>query len=293
MTIVAEERAIARKWWSLPALSGLPIIPALIFILFVLLGLFGPLLEPHDPTAADLSRSLIPPVWTHGGTWHYALGTDQQGRDILSRLISGARISLIIGFVSVALAGAVGTILAFFAGYYRGWIDVVISRLVDAMFAIPYLLIAIVLAQVVTPGVRNVILILGLTSWAGYARVLRGEVLKVRQQGYIALAQVGGCSGPRIFFRYIFPNIMNTFLVLATLQFGRNILAAATLSFLGVGVTPPRADWGLMLAEGRQYITYAWWLPLFPGIAILLTVLSANLLGDWIAYRLNPKFRQL
>ena len=293
MAVIAKGRARAQGWQVVSVFAGLPIIPALIFVLFVLLGLFGPLLEPHDPTAANLSQSLIPPVWTHGGTWHYVLGTDQQGRDILSRLISGARVSLIIGFVSVALAGAVGTVLAFLAGYYGGWADIVISRLVDAMFAIPYLLIAIVLAQIVAPGIRDVILILGFTSWAGYARVLRGEVLKVRQQGYIALAQVGGCSGPRMFFRYVFPNIMNTFLVLATLQFGRNILAAATLSFLGVGVTPPRAAWGLMLAEGREYITYAWWLPLFPGIAILLTVLSANLLGDWIAYRLNPKFRQL
>ncbi len=267
--------------------------PALIVLgSIVVLGVFAPLIEPHSPEAGRLSASLAPPVFEHGGTWTHVLGTDQQGRDILSRLIAGSRVSLFVGTAAVALAGSLGLMLALVGGYYGGIIDAVVGRLVDAMLSIPYILIAILLASLLRPGVTSVVLVIGLTSWASYARILRGEVLRIKTSDYVALAQVGGCSTLRILWRYVTPNLLNTFVVLATLQLGSTILAAATLSFLGIGVQPPHAEWGLMLTDGRQYITFAWWLVVFPGVAIMLTVLSANLLGDWLRARLDPRLRQ-
>ncbi len=274
------------------AFRGAPVVAVAILLLVVFLGVAGPWVVPHDPTQGNLRLSLIPPVWEEGGTWSYMLGTDQQGRDILSRLISGSRVSLMVGFAAVGIAGGIGLVLALIGGYYGGWVDAVVGRLVDAMLALPFLLLALVLATVLEPGVRTVILVLGFAGWAGYARVLRGEVLRIRSLDYIALAQVGGCSTARILFRYITPNLMNTFVVLASLQLGLTILSEATLSFLGIGVQPPNAAWGLMLAEGRQYITYAPWLVVLPGIAIMLTVLSMNMMGDWLRVRLDPKTRQ-
>ncbi len=292
MTDAALPTRRARLPW-VGALRGLPVFSGAILAAVVLLGVIGPWITPHDPRAADLSLSLMPPAWSAHGSWSYPLGTDQQGRDILSRMIAGARISLIVGFMSVAVAGGIGTVVALIAGYYGGWIDAVLGRVVDTMLSMPYLMVAIVMAEVLSPSIRTVVIILGFTYWATYARVLRGEVLKVKNQDYVALARVGGCSTPRILRRYILHNMVNTLIVLATLQLGTTILAEATLSFLGLGVPPPNAAWGLMLAEGRQYITYAWWLAVFPGVAIMLTVLSANLLGDWLRVRLDPKQRQL
>jgi peptide/nickel transport system permease protein len=259
----------------------------------VVCGIFAPWIMPHDPTAGNLSTSLIPPVWEDGGTWSHMLGTDQQGRDILSRLIAGSQVSLLIAVTAVGISGVVGLLFALLGGYYGGIIDAILGRIVDAMLSLPFLMIAIVLATVLSPGVKSVILILGFTGWSGYARVLRGEVLRLKQQDFVALARVGGCSTPRILLRYITPGLINTFIVLATLQLGTTILAAATLSFLGIGVQPPRAAWGLMLADGRQYVTYAWWLAVFPGVAIMLTVLSVNTIGDWLRVRLDPKLRQV
>jgi len=275
------------------ALRGIPVIPVLILATMVVCGIFAPWIMPHDPTAGNLSTSLIPPVWEDGGTWSHMLGTDQQGRDILSRLIAGSQVSLLIAVTAVGISGVVGLLFALLGGYYGGIIDAILGRIVDAMLSLPFLMIAIVLATVLSPGVKSVILILGFTGWSGYARVLRGEVLRLKQQDFVALARVGGCSTPRILLRYITPGLINTFIVLATLQLGTTILAAATLSFLGIGVQPPRAAWGLMLADGRQYVTYAWWLAVFPGVAIMLTVLSVNTIGDWLRVRLDPKLRQV
>lgn len=290
---VPPVRLLLSLWAAIrSAFRGAPVVAVAILLLILFLGVAGPWVVPHDPTQGNLRLSLMPPVWEEGGTWSYMLGTDQQGRDILSRLISGSRVSLMVGFAAVGIAGGIGLVLALVAGYYGGWVDAVVGRLVDAMLALPFLLLALVLATVLEPGVRTVILVLGFAGWAGYARVLRGEVLRIRSLDYLALAQVGGCSTARILFRYITPNLMNTFIVLASLQLGLTILSEATLSFLGIGVQPPNAAWGLMLAEGRQYITYAPWLVLLPGIAIMLTVLSMNMMGDWLRVRLDPKTRQ-
>lgn len=292
-TEVLTRRPTSRTAAVAEALRGVPI-PALAFLmLIVVLGVAGDAVAPHDPKAGNLSISLIPPIWQDGGTWTYPLGTDQQGRDILSRLISGARVSLLVGFTAVGVSGAIGLFLALIGGFYGGWADAIVGRFIDVMLALPFLLIALVLATILEPGVRTVILVLGLTGWATYARVLRGEVLRIRSQDYVKLARVGGCSTSRILVRYITPNLTNTLVVLASLQLGVTILSEATLSFLGIGIRAPQAAWGLMLAEGRQYITYAWWLVVFPGVAIMLTVLSINMLGDWLRVRLDPRLRQV
>ncbi len=292
LTQPATVLAPARRG-RLARLRNLPWLAGSILLVVLLLGALGPAIAPHNPRDADLARSLMPPAWSEGGSWSYPLGTDQQGRDILSRIIAGARISLIVGFMAVAVAGGLGSLVALLGGYYGGWVDAVLGRIVDTMLSMPFLMVAIVMAQVLSPGIRTIVLILGFTYWATYARVLRGEVLRIKSQDFVALARVGGCSTLRILWRYILPNMVNTLIVLATLQLGATILAEATLSFLGLGVPPPNAAWGLMLAEGRQYVTYAWWLAVFPGIAIMLTVLSANMLGDWLRVRLDPKQRQV
>lgn len=294
MTTLPSARRVRLPWPRLPlAVRGAPLIPIAILLVIVVAGIFAQWITPHDPKAGNLSTSLIPPFWQEGGSWTYVLGTDQQGRDILSRLIAGSQVSLMIGVTAVAISGVVGLTFALIGGYYGGVTDAILGRLVDAVLSLPFLTIAIVLATVVKPGVQSVILILGFTGWSGYARVLRSEVLRIKEQDYIALARVGGCSTPRILVRYIAPGLLNTFIVLATLQLGTTILAASTLSFLGIGVQPPNAAWGLMLADGRQYVTYAWWLAVFPGVAIMLTVLSVNTIGDWLRVRFDPKMRQL
>ena len=277
----------------LRALKGVPIIPLIILFTFLFVGILGPAISPHDPTDADFEYTLTPPFWQEGGTTKYLLGTDNLGRDVLSRLICGARISLEVGFIVVALAGVLGSIIALLSGYLGGWVDIILMRLTDTMMSLPYLMIAIVLAAILGPSKENIIIILALVGWAGYARVLRGEVLRIRENDFVHLAVTSGCSKTRIMLVHIFPNIVNTLIVLATLQLGIVIIAESSLSFLGVGVPPPDPAWGLMVAEGRIYISTAWWLCTWPGLAILLVVLSCNLAGDWLRVRLDPKFRQL
>ncbi len=273
--------------------TGAPVFPGVILLGFAFTGLFGSFFMPHNPTQMLLSDSLLPPFWQEGGSKEYLLGTDELGRDLLSRLISGAKVSLTVGFVVVFLAGTLGTILALLSGYLGGWVDTIIMRVVDVMLSLPFLLLAIVLAAVLGASLNNVILILAITGWSGYARVLRSEVLRVKEGDFIRLATIAGASKARIMLRHIFPNVVNTLIIIATLQLGGVIIAEASLSFLGLGVPPPESAWGSMLAGGRNYITSAWWLCVWPGVCILLVVLSCNLLGDWLRVRLDPKFRQV
>jgi len=277
----------------LSAARGVPVIPIIILLTFVIVGVFGSFIMPHDPTDADFEYTLTPPFWQKGGTTKYLLGTDHLGRDVLSRLISGTRISLQVGFIVVALAGMLGSVIALLSGYLGGWIDMVLMRLTDTVMSLPYLMVAIVLAAVLGPSKNNIIIILAIVGWAGYARVLRGEVLRIKESDFVHLAVTSGCSKTRIMVVHLFPNIVNTLVVLATLQLGIVIIAESSLSFLGVGVPPPDPAWGLMIAEGRNYISNGWWLCLWPGLSILLVVLSCNLVGDWLRVRLDPKFRQI
>jgi peptide/nickel transport system permease protein len=260
---------------------------------FFICGIFGNYFTPHDPLRNYLRDVLTPPFWQEGGTTSYWLGTDHLGRDILSRLIGGASISMEVGFVVVGIAGFTGTAAALLSGYLGGKVDTFIMRLCDIFLAMPYLMVAIVLAAVLGPSRNNIIVILVVLGWAGYARVLRGEVLRVKEGDFIRLAELAGCSKLRIMVRHIFPNIVNTFIVMATLQLGTVIIAESSLSFLGLGVPPPEPAWGSMAAEGRNHIFDSWWICVWPGLTIMAVVLSCNLLGDWLRVRLDPKFKQI
>lgn len=272
---------------------GIPIIPAVILPIFLFIGVFGSYMTPHDSTQIAIQYSLSPPFWQEGGSTQFLLGTDRLGRDILSRLMVGAGISLQIAFVVVFIDGGLGAIIGLLSGYIGGWVDSVLMRITDMMLSLPYLLMAIVLAAILGASKWNIILVLIIIGWSRYARVLRSEVLRIKEGDFVRLAKVNGAGALRIMLRHIFPNIVNTLVILATLQLGGIIIVEATLSFVGVGVPPPDPAWGSMLADGRDFISQAWWLCVWPGLAILLVVLSCNLLGDWLRIRLDPKFRQL
>ncbi len=265
---------------------------ALLLLVFAVVAVLAPLLAPHNPLLGTLSARLLPPAWLEGGKPAYPLGTDHLGRDVLSRLIFGARISLSVGLAAVLVAGSLGTMLGIVAGYLGGIADQLIMRVVDAWMAIPSLVFAIFLAAMVGQSALNVVLILGLVYWTRYARLVRGEVLSLRERDFVKLALVTGASPLRIMARHILPNVFNTTLVLATLMLGVVIVTEASLSFLGVGVPPPQAAWGLMLADGKQALMVGkWWLTVLPGLCIMLTVLAASVLGDYLRDRLDPKGR--
>jgi peptide/nickel transport system permease protein len=259
----------------------------------VLAAVFAPALAPHDPREADITKKLIPPVWMEGGAWENPLGTDRFGRDVLSRIIYGSRISLIVSLVAIGVAGTVGTALGLVSGYRGGLTDTILMRLTDVGLSLPTILIAVVLVAVSEPSFENVILVIALLLWPRFARQMRGETLAIKEHDFVALAVVAGRSSAWIIRRHIFPNVVPTLLVISTLQVGYVILLEGTLSFLGVGVPPPNPAWGLMIADGRGFLATAWWISLFPGLAMLLTVLAVNLMGDWLRDHLDPKLRQL
>jgi len=274
--------------------EGFPHIPVLIILTVVLVAIFANVIAPHNPEVGVLGDRFRPPAWQVGGTLDHLLGTDHLGRDVLSRLIFGARVSIIVGFTAVIFAGLLGTTLGIISGYLGRWVDQVIMRITDAWLALPVLVFAIFLAAIVGPSVSNIIIILAAVFWTRYARIIRGEVLSIRERDFVRLAVVAGCSKWTIMRRHILPNVVNTAIVLGTLQLGVVIIAEATLSFLGVGVPPPQPAWGLMLADGKKGMMAGyWWLTVLPGSCIMLMVLSANLLGDWLRVKLDPQLRQL
>jgi peptide/nickel transport system permease protein len=282
--------------WRLAAfrMEGLPVGPILILLVLTFLAAFAEFVAPHNPEVGTLSLRFRPPAWVTGGTTEYLLGTDHIGRDVLSRLIFGARVSMLVGFLAVLFAGFVGTVLGILAGYLGGWVDQLIMRVTDAWLALPALMFAIFLAAIVGPSEFNIVIILGLVYWTRYARVVRGEVLSLKERDFVRLAIVAGCSKWTIMRRHILPNVLNTAIVLATLMLGVVIVTEAALSFLGVGVPPPKPAWGLMLADGKKGLMAGyWWLTVFPGVCIVLMVLAANLLGDWLRVKLDPQLRQL
>ena len=272
--------------------SELPWFPGTILAALVFTALFAAWLAPHSPTEGDITRKLIPPVWMERGDWAHPLGTDRFGRDVLSRIIHGSRISLVVSLVAIGVAGTLGTTVGLIAGYRGGAVDALLMRLTDIGLSLPTILIAVVMVAVSEPSFRNVVLVIALLLWPRFARQMRGETLAIKEHDYIALAVVAGRSSTWIVTRHVFPNVVPTLLVIATLQVGYVILLEGTLSFLGVGVPPPSPAWGLMIADGRGFLATAWWISLFPGIAMLLTVLSVNLMGDWLRDHLDPKLRQ-
>jgi peptide/nickel transport system permease protein len=279
---------------SVLRLKDFPLIPALILGGVAFVAIFANLLAPHNPEIGSLTARFKPPFWQTGGSAKYLLGTDQLGRDVLSRLIFGARVSMVVGFTAVIFAGTVGTTLGIVSGYLGGWVDQVIMRLTDTWLALPPLMFAIFLAAIVGPSMWNIVIILGLVYWTRYARVIRGEVLSLKEREFVRLAIVAGCSKRTIMWRHILPNVINSAIVIGTLMLGVVIITEASLSFLGVGVPPPQAAWGLMLSDGKQSLMVGrWWLSVLPGLCIMLMVLSANLLGDWLRVKLDPQLRQL
>jgi peptide/nickel transport system permease protein len=280
-------------WRVFVFLRRLPILPVLVLVTLVVAGVFAPLITRHDPTKNDLSSTMLPPAWLDGGSARHFLGTDHLGRDILTRVIHGARISLVVAVTSIAAGATLGALLGIIGGYRGGVVDEVIMRVADLQLAFPVILIALVLG--VSVGINLLVLvgILVITMWSRYARVIRGDVLRLRESDYVSIAQVAGASTTRILLKHIFPGTINTIIVMATLQVGWVILTEATLSFLGVGVQPPTPAWGLMVSDGRARMLTGWWISLFPGLAILFTVLSFNLLGDWLRDYLDPRLRQL
>ncbi|KIX15538.1 nickel transporter permease [Dethiosulfatarculus sandiegensis] len=270
-------------------LRHFPVAGGLILFLFVFTAAFSPFIAPHDPVSQDLRQTLLPPAWETGGSPEFLLGTDNMGRDVLSRLIHGARVSLVVGVASVALALILGTALGLLAGYLGGWVENLIMRLTDMQLAMPFILMAIAIIGALGPSTKNIIIVLAVCNWATYARLVRSEVLSVKHEEFVELAVVDGCSMPRILFFHILPNVVNTIIVMATLDMGRMIIFEGALSFLGLGVQPPSPTWGGMLADGRAYLSVSWQLATFPGVAIMLVVLGTNLFGDWLRDILDPK----
>ena len=271
----------------------LPWFPGVILAALVLTAVLAAYLAPQSPTEGDITQKLIPPIWMERGDWEHPLGTDRFGRDVLSRIIYGSRISLLVSLIAIGVAGTFGTALGLISGYRGGLTDVILMRVTDIALSLPLILIAVVLVAVSEPSFRNVVLVIALLLWPRFARQIRGETLAIKEQDFVALAVVAGRSSAWIISRHIFPNVVPTLLVISTLQVGYVILLEGTLSFLGVGVPPPNPAWGLMIADGRGFLATAWWISLFPGLAMLSTVLAVNLMGDWLRDLLDPKLRQL
>ena len=244
-------------------------------------------------SAQNLRLRFLPPAWLEGGNIEFLLGTDNLGRDLLSRIIVGARASFIVAISALAFGSALGSLIGLACGYFGGRLDSFLMRTADGVMAFPLVLAALLLVAVIGPGVHTVVIAVSLILWARFARLIRSEVLSVRERDFVKLARIAGASNLRIMLVHILPNVLNSVVVLLTLQLGFVIIVEATLSFLGAGVPPPTPTWGQMVASGRTYIETAWWMSLFPGLAIAVVVLSFNLLGDWLRDHLDPKLRQL
>lgn len=272
--------------------NRLALASAVLVLIFVLMAIFAPWIAPHDPNETDLFRRLQAPAWVPGGEWGYLLGCDGLGRDILSRIIYGSRISIFIGTAVILVATTIGIVAGLAAGYLRGWVDIAISRLVDILLGFPYLIFAIGLMAMMGPGLFNIILALAYKEWVIPCRVVRGETLAVRELEYVEAARAIGASRFHIMLREIMPNILSPVIVVSTIRMADVIILEASLSFLGLGVQPPTASWGSMVADGRAFILEAWWVSTFPGLAILLLVLVINVASQGLRDAFDPRFNE-
>ena len=281
-----------REFWYYFSQNRGAVMGLAVFVGLVLLAAFAPLIAPHAPDAQDRDAFLAPPVWDANGSWKYILGTDPVGRDILSRLIYGAQYSLLIGAIVVTLSVVGGTILGLLAGYFRGWVDVVISRVMDIILAFPSLLLALVMVTILGPSLFNAMLAIALVLQPHFARLVRAAAMAEYSREYVVAARVSGARHMRLMFLTILPNCLGPLIVQATLSFSNAILEAAALGFLGLGAQPPTPEWGTMLANAREFIQRAPWVVTFPGLAILITVLAINLMGDGLRDALDPKLKR-
>jgi len=282
--ITSQERAGGKALFPGRAMNPGGMIGLFIVGCVVLLSLLAPWISPHDPGLQDINQRLRPPAWPD-----HPLGTDGLGRDILSRILHGARISLGISLSAAVLSGVVGVSLGLFAGYFGGILDGLLSRLADIQQAVPFLVLAIGVTAVAGPGLLNLVLVLSVTTWVNYFRVVRAEVLAAREEQYVWAARAVGCSSARIIFRHILPNVVAPIIVVATLLIANMMIFEASLSFLGLGVPPGTPTWGRLVSDGREYVTSAWWISFFPGMAIFITVMGINLIGDWLRESLDPR----
>lgn len=269
------------------------VFPATIALIVIIVAVTAPWIAPRGYYEMTLPHKLRPPFWQQGGSLEYPLGTDSLGRDILSRMIGGTRISLVASMLSILIGAVLGISIGVFSAYRGGVVDAVLMRVCDGFLSFPMILLALILAIATGPSMRTVVLAIGLVVWARYARVIRSEALSLKERDFVAYARMVRCSELRILMRHLLPNLMGTIIVLATLQIGWAIVVEASLSFIGAGIPPPQPSWGGMVASGREYIGMAWWLTFFPGMAIAITVLSFNFLGDWLRDHLDPKLREV
>ncbi len=278
------------SWRSIPVYVY---VFGLVLILISLAAIFAPFVAPHDPLQQSLRARLDPPFWVEGGSTNYLLGTDRLGRDILSRIIYGARTSLAIGLVALLIGSTIGTVVGLVAGYFGGWLDEAVMTVVDIQLAFPFVLLAIALVAVLGTSLGVLIVVVGLSGWVTYARIARARVLTLKETGFVeAIESVGATTG-RILARHVLPNTFSSLIVLATLELSRLIILEATLSFLGLGVQPPTASWGGMIGDGREYLgsTEGWWISIMPGLVLFITALGISRLGDWTRDRLDPTMR--
>ena len=284
--------ARATAWTRLKpsgAWEGLPVLAAVWCVLLVLAALFGENLAPYAKEKMNLASALQPPVWQAGGSFAHILGTDQLGRDVFSRLIAGAHVSLSIAAAATVLGGIVGILVGLVAGYVGGFLGTVLMRIVDAFLALPFILMALALVAALGSGFGNILIVMVITNWPRYARLVRSEVLSIKERDFVTLARIAGVSPARIMLRHVLPNALNSVIVLAILDVGRAIILESSLSFLGVGIQPPDVSWGLMLADGRTFLGFAWWLTTLPGVTLVLAVLCFNALGQWLKQRFDPR----
>ena len=282
-SFISRAFARFRKW---------PYIPAFILVVLVFAAIAAPLISPYDPVKGDLRGRSKPPIG-FGGTTEHIFGTDNQGRDIFSRIIHGARVSMSFAAITMLLSVALGAVIGAASGYFGGHIDEALMRLVDLQNALPFILAALVAVGVFGASFTTLLIIIAIFSWGTTARQIRGEILQLKQMDYVNLARIAGASSPRIIFKHLLPGVTNTLIVVATLGTGQIILTEATLSFLGVGIPPPKPAWGSMVSFGRNYIDSAWWIAVIPGVAIALVVVSLNFLGDWLRDYFDPRLRQI
>ena len=286
--LYSAAKGMGRELWQDKA----GFIGMVVLLALILMAIFAPLIAPHDPAGQNLLVKFTPPVWETGGTWLYPLGTDNLGRDVLSRMMHGAGVSLFVGVAVVALAGGFGVLMGLLAGYRGGRTDAFIMRWIDTQIAFPGLLLALIILAVVGPSMTTVIVVLAINGWMVYGRMTRGIVLSVRQLPYVEAAEMVGCPSWRVVFRHILPNLTSPLLTLGILEFARIILAEAALSFLGLGIQPPQTSWGLDVAIGKEYMFNAWWLVTIPGTAIAITVLAINMVASWARITSDPQERE-
>jgi peptide/nickel transport system permease protein len=284
-----EKQSFLSRWVKLLFQSKTGTLGFLIVTSVILIAIFADLIAPHDPAQNNLGDMLKPPMWLDGGSSTYIFGTDNLGRDMLSRILYGTRVSLLVGIFSVVLAGIIGVLVGILAGFYGGIIDNILMRIVDSFLAIPSILFILVVLAVFDPSIIVLIIVIGFTNWVTYARVVRGEVLSIKEREFVKASKSIGTKNTTIMVKHIFPNIVSSFIVISTLSVATTIVLEASLSFLGLGVQPPTVSWGGMLTDGRNYLATNWWLATFPGIAITITVLGIIFLGDWLRDVLDPR----